>query len=206
MLDVYLLFIQKGTRTSENSEKSASTAWIRYHIVSHTKSSLLQRPSHANTSTMIETSGLYAHSWPLSPVSFSASPWALFFRIWTATTSYPPTSFDFIPGTTPMSTAKETAIAISCYYLMILIGRKWMQSRPAFELTSQFLLHNFFLSVLSAFLLLLFAEELVPGLWKRGMYYSICGAGGWTERLVTLYYVSSHQAARDMTPYIIIIN
>ena len=78
-----------------------------------------------------------------------------------------------------------------------------MQGRPAFELTSQFLLHNFFLSVLSAFLLLLFAEELMPGLWKRGMYYSICGAGGWTERLVTLYYVSSHQAARDMKSYII---
>ena len=81
-----------------------------------------------------------------------------------------------------------------------------MQGRLAFELTSQFLLHNFFLSVLSAFLLLLFAEELVPGLWKRGMYYSICGAGGWTERLVTLYYVSSHQAARDMKSYIININ
>lgn len=65
-----------------------------------------------------------------------------------------------------------------------------MKRRPAFELTSLFLLHNLFLSVLSAFLLLLFVQELGPGLWKHGVYNSICGPAGWTERLVTLYYVS----------------
>ena len=89
-----------------------------------------------------------------------------------------------------MATAKGTAIAITCYYLVIYIGRTVMKSRPAFELTSHFLLHNLFLSVLSGFLLLLFAEELGPEVWKRGLYHAICGAGGWTERLVTLYYVS----------------
>lgn len=96
-----------------------------------------------------------------------------------------------------MSTAKETVIVISSYYLIILIGRKIMRGRPAFELTSQFQMHNLFLSVLSGFLLLLFVEELGPRLWKRGIYHSICGPGGWTKRLVTLYYVRqfSHTAA-----------
>lgn len=102
---------------------------------------------------------------------------------------YPPTEFRFIPGTTPLSTAKETAVAITLYYMMIFYGRKAMKDRPAFELARPFLLHNLFLSVLSGFLLLLFVEELGPGVWKRGMWYSICGDGGWTERLVVLYYV-----------------
>ena len=152
---------------------------------------------------MTEASGLHPDEWLLSPGLLSASPWALFSHIWIATTGYAPTSFDFIPGITPMSTLKETAIATSSYYLMILLGRKWMQSRPPFELASQFLLHNLFLSVLSGFLLLLFAEDLGPKLWKHGLYYSICGDGGWTDRLVTLYYVRSHRAARETTPCIV---
>ena len=89
-----------------------------------------------------------------------------------------------------MATARETAISITIYYLIIFYGRKVMKKRPAFELTSLFLLHNLLLSVLSAFLLLLFVQELGPGLWKHGVYNSICGPAGWTERLVTLYYVS----------------
>ena len=89
-----------------------------------------------------------------------------------------------------MATGKETAVAITIYYLMIFYGQKAMRRRPAFELTSLFLLHNLFLSILSGFLLLLFIQELGPALWKHGVYNSICGPAGWTERLVTLYYVS----------------
>ncbi|CAD6572769.1 MAG: hypothetical protein ASARMPREDX12_005440 [Alectoria sarmentosa] len=132
----------------------------------------------------------YPPSWPLSPTTLSKSPWELFSRMWTATMGYPPTDFRFIPGTTPMSTAKETAVAITLYYMLIFYGRKTMKDRPAFELARPFLLHNFFLSMLSGFLLLLFVEELGPGLWKHGTWYSICGDGGWTDRLVVLYYVN----------------
>ena len=130
------------------------------------------------------------HWWLPSPASFDASPWKLLSRMWTAAMGYTPAQFLFIPGQTAMSTAKETAIVIALYYLMIFYGRRSMKSRPAFELTTLFLLHNLFLSILSAFLLCLFVEELGPGVWKRGIYHSICGSGGWTKRLVTLYYVS----------------
>ena len=131
----------------------------------------------------------YPPNWPLSPTTLSKSPWELFSRMWTATMGYPPTDFRFIPGSTPLSTAKETTVAITLYYMMIFYGRKTMKDRPAFELARPFLLHNLFLSVLSAFLLLLFVDELGPGLWKHGTWYSICGDGGWTDRLVVLYYV-----------------
>ena len=104
---------------------------------------------------------------------------------------YAPGDFLFIPGETILSTAKETATVIALYYLVIFYGKRWMKSRPAFEMTTLFLLHNFLLSVFSAFLLSLFIEELAPGLWAHGIYENICGTGGWTKRLVTLYYVSA---------------
>ena len=126
----------------------------------------------------------------LPPGSIEASPWVLFDKIWTAATGYAPTDFLFISGETPMSTVKETAIGITIYYLTIFFGRRSMKGRQAFELTSLFLLHNLFLSLLSVFLLLLFVEELGPGVWKYGIHHTICGPGGWTKRLVTLYYVS----------------
>ena len=136
---------------------------------------------------MTEAGAPSLHEWWLQPGTFKVSPWELFSRIWTATTGYAPTSFLFLPGETAMATATETAIAITIYYLIIFYGRKAMKGRPAFELTSLFLLHNLFLSVLSAFLLVLFVQELGPGLWKYGVHNSICGPAGWTERLVTLY-------------------
>lgn len=148
---------------------------------------------------MTDGSAPYPHDWSLSPKILSASPWELFSKIWAAVTGYPARNFVFIPGSTPMSTAQETAIMILSYYLIILIGRKMMRGRPAFQLTSQFQMHNLFLSVLSGFLFLLFVEELGPGLWRRGIYHCICGPGGWTKRLVTLYYVRqySHTAASN---------
>lgn len=127
----------------------------------------------------------------LWPIHSAISPWVLFSRIWKAAMGYPPGDFVFIPGKTILSTAKETAAVIGLYYLVIFYGRKSMRSRPAFEMTTLFLLHNLLLSVLSAFLLSLFIEELAPGLWAHGIYQNICGTGGWTKRLVTLYYVSA---------------
>lgn len=141
---------------------------------------------------MTEGSASYPHDWLSSPRLVSTSPWEYYTKIWTAATGYEPTSFVFIPGSTPLSTAKEATIIKFSYYLIILMGHKIMRRRPAFDLSSQFLMHNLVFSVLSGFLLLLFVEELVPRLWKRGIYHSICGRGGWTQRLVTLYYVRQY--------------
>jgi fatty acid elongase 3 len=50
--------------------------------------------------------------------------------------------------------------------------------------------HNFVLTAISGALLVLFAEQLIPTLWRHGLYENICGASGWTQPLVVLYYVS----------------
>lgn len=118
------------------------------------------------------------------------SPWSILDKLWTPLMGYPPEMFEVVEGTTPMATLKETAILIATYYFIIFAGREIMRDRPAFKLNDPFLLHNFCLTVISGALLALFLEQLVPTLWNHGVFHSICGAGGWTPHLTTLYYVT----------------
>lgn len=66
-----------------------------------------------------------------------------------------------------------------------------MKNRAPWKLNGLFMIHNLYLTVISAVLLALFIEQLVPTVWRNGIFFAICDArGGWTEPLVTLYYVS----------------
>lgn len=65
-----------------------------------------------------------------------------------------------------------------------------MRKRPAYKLNALFMIHNLYLTIISGGLLALFTEQLVPTLWRNGVFYAICDhKGGWTRPLVTLYYV-----------------
>jgi hypothetical protein len=109
----------------------------------------------------------------------------------TFATGWSPADFDFTPGKIPMSTLKETVIAMSIYYVVIFGGRELMRNRPAFRFDALFKLHNFGLTALSGGLLVLFLEQIIPTLVKGGVYHAVCDrAGGWTQPLVFLYYVS----------------
>jgi fatty acid elongase 3 len=126
-----------------------------------------------------------------SAAILNISPWVTFDNIWTSLKDYPAESFEFVPGKTPMATGTESLLAISLYYLIIFAGREVMKKRTAFSLNALFMAHNFILSIGSGALLVLFVEQMAPTWWKNGLYYCICGAGGWTNKLVTLYYVRS---------------
>ena len=104
---------------------------------------------------------------------------------------YPADQLDITPGVTPMLTLKATAAVLVSYYTIVLTGRELMRNRPAFKLNDLFLIHNFYLTVISGALLVLFVEQLVPTIWKHGVFFTICGDGGWTGPLVTLYYVGT---------------
>ena len=65
-----------------------------------------------------------------------------------------------------------------------------MRNRQPYKLNGLFMAHNFILTVISGALLVLFAEQLIPTLWKHGLYENICGESGWTQPLLVLYYVS----------------
>ena len=121
---------------------------------------------------------------------FGVHLWPIFDKAYTAVMGYHPQDFDFQPRVTPMSTLKETGFMLVTYYIVIFGGRELMRNRPAFKLTGPFIVHNFYLTVISAVLLALFIEQLVPTLYHHGLFYTICDVrGGWTPPLVTLYYV-----------------
>ena len=90
-----------------------------------------------------------------------------------------------------MSTFGSTAALLSTYYITVFAGREFMKNRAPWKLNGLFMVHNLYLTTFSAVLLALFIEQLVPTIWKNGIFFAICDAkGGWTEPLVTLYYVS----------------
>lgn len=112
-------------------------------------------------------------------------------------TGWSPAKFDFTPGTVPMSTFKQTGIAMGIYYVVIFGGRELMRNKPAFRFDTLFKIHNFGLTVLSGTLLVLFLEQLVPTLYNNGVYHAVCSTeGGWTQPLVLLYYVCTVPTCR----------
>lgn len=103
---------------------------------------------------------------------------------------YHANEFRFKEGITPMSTPTETVGMIVLYLVVIFGGREFMRNREPLKLNGLFKAHNLFLTLLSGGLLALFVGQLAPAIWKRGLYNNICAADGWTNELVTLYYVS----------------
>jgi fatty acid elongase 3 len=154
--------------------------------------SLLLLSRHCGTDLSTMSHGSFSTRTPLVIGPMSLSPWVNFNKAWTAVMGYPAEEFKFVPGKTPMSTLTETVSMIVLYLVVIFGGREFMRNRPAYKLNTLFMIHNFCLTAISGALLVLFAEQLVPSLWKGGLYENICGASGWTSPLVVLYYVSSH--------------
>lgn len=122
---------------------------------------------------------------------FGLALWPIFEKAYTAINGYKPQDFEFVQGKTAFSTFGATAGTLLLYYTIVLGGRELMRSRPAFELNGLFKIHNFYLTAISGVLLLLFVEQLIPELVRNGVFHAICAhAGGWTDKLVVLYYVS----------------
>lgn len=123
---------------------------------------------------------------------FGIHLWPIFSKAFEYVVGYPAEDFRFQPGTTPMSTLKETSIFIVIYYTIIFGGRELMRNREPFKLRTLFLIHNFYLTAISGILLALFIEQVLPTVVRRGIFYAICDAdGGWTQPMVVLYYVST---------------
>ncbi|GAB1314366.1 Fatty acyl-CoA elongase/Polyunsaturated fatty acid specific elongation enzyme [Madurella fahalii] len=122
---------------------------------------------------------------------FGIALWPIFNTAFEYVVGYPADDFRFQPGATPMSTLKETSIFIVIYYAIIFGGRELMRNREPFKLRKLFLIHNFYLTAISAILLALFIEQIFPTVVRHGIFYAICNAeGGWTQPMVVLYYLN----------------
>lgn len=121
---------------------------------------------------------------------FGIQLWPIFNKAFELVVGYPANDFRFQAGVTPMSTLKETGIFVLVYYIIILGGREVMRKKEPLQLKKLFLVHNFLLTAVSAILLALFVEQILPTVVRKGIFFAICDHdGGWTQPLVVLYYV-----------------
>jgi fatty acid elongase 3 len=126
---------------------------------------------------------------------FGIKLWPIFSFFFTKIVGYEPEKFRFTPGQTPMASAYQTFGALIAYYIIILGGREIMRERQPLKLNGLFKIHNFYLTVISGGLLALFIEQLLSTLVRKGTFYAICDInGGWTDKLVVLYYVCIRSA------------
>lgn len=122
---------------------------------------------------------------------FGVHLWPIFDKAFEYVVGYPASKFEFVEGVTPLSTFPETAVLLVAYYIIVFGGREIMKRFPAMKLNTLFMIHNFYLTAISATLLALFIEQLVPTVWRHGIFFAICDhRGGWTQPLIVLYYVS----------------
>ncbi|BGP12818.1 hypothetical protein JCM10213_008079 [Rhodosporidiobolus nylandii] len=96
----------------------------------------------------------------------------------------------WVPGSSPLSTHTEVFAAISFYLAVIFGGQAWMSGSKPYRFKPLFMLHNFLLSAGSALVLALMLEEIVPIVWKHGLFYAICADEAWTPRMETYYIIN----------------
>jgi fatty acid elongase 3 len=129
---------------------------------------------------------------------FGLALWPIFEKVFEAVKGYKPQDFRFEQGVTPFSTFTTTTVVLISYYIIIFGGREIMRSRQALQLNWFFKVHNLYLTLISGTLLVLFLEQLIPTVWRHGVFFAICNRdGGWTDKLVILYYVRPPTNPRD---------
>ncbi|KAK5943628.1 Fatty acyl-CoA elongase/Polyunsaturated fatty acid specific elongation enzyme [Knufia obscura] len=92
----------------------------------------------------------------ITPITRKVDPWSIFNFYWKSAFGYGADEFEFVPGTMPMSTLKEAGSWIALYYVIIFGGRELMRKRSPFNLNTAFIIHNWYLTVVSGALLGLF--------------------------------------------------
>jgi len=102
----------------------------------------------------------------------------------------PPHLYSYVKVQTPLSTDKSVVSALVAYLAVVFGIQAFQKNRPAQKLTALFQAHNVFLSVGSALLLALMLEEIVPIVWKHGLYYALCSEHSWTPKMEFYYMIN----------------
>jgi hypothetical protein len=92
------------------------------------------------------------------------------------------------PGVTPLSTQKEVVAALVSYLTVIFGIQHIMRDKQPVRANGPFQVHNTFLYLGSGLLLALIVEEIVPLIFKGGLFYGMCNNDAWTS--VSIDYVN----------------
>ncbi|KAG8741006.1 hypothetical protein FRC10_003465 [Ceratobasidium sp. 414] len=94
------------------------------------------------------------------------------------------------PGITPLSTVPVVVACLVGYLTTIFSLRELMRGREPMKLTTPFQIHNIYLTAGSGLLLVLMVEEVLPILWKTGLFSAMCADESWTSRLEFYYMIN----------------
>ena len=100
----------------------------------------------------------------------------------------------YVPGETPLSTTTSVVATLVSYLVTIFGVQAAMRNHTPHKLSPLFRAHNMFLSIGSLVLLVLMLEEILPILWKEGIYAAMCAETSWTSVRVLTLLVSMHRS------------
>ena len=86
----------------------------------------------------------------------------------------------YVAGQTPISTNKAVATALVSYLAIIFGLQELMKTRQPLKLNALFQLHNIVLTLGSGLLLACMVEEVVPILFRTGLFNAVCSTKSWT--------------------------
>ena len=86
----------------------------------------------------------------------------------------------YVAGQTPISTNKVVATALVSYLAIIFGLQELMKTRQPLKLNGLFQLHNMILTLGSGLLLACMVEEVLPLIWKTGLFNAACSQKSWT--------------------------
>ncbi|KAJ7630936.1 GNS1/SUR4 membrane protein [Roridomyces roridus] len=98
--------------------------------------------------------------------------------------------YSFVEGQTPLSTAPVVFGTLAGYLALIFGIQAAMKNQQPQKLNTLFQAHNVFLSAGSLLLLVLMLEEIVPIIWKNGIFSAMCDNESWTPRMEFYYMIN----------------
>ncbi|KAJ3535467.1 hypothetical protein NM688_g6970 [Phlebia brevispora] len=96
----------------------------------------------------------------------------------------------YVKGKTPLSTPWEVFPTLLAYLVIIFSTQAFMKDRAPFRPQRLFQLHNVILSGGSLLLMVLILEEVIPMVFKNGVFFGMCSTDMWTSHLEFYYLVN----------------